>query len=93
MGSRRYALKKDGNQDEVVDALRAIGCSVRVMHAPCDLLVGYRLKNLLLEVKNPNAPRPRLTLDQIEFRREWRGQFDVVSSVDEALAAVRRWTT
>lgn len=86
----RATGKKDGNQGEIVDALRAIGCSVVVMHVPCDLLVGFRGRNALLEVKNSNRPPSgrKLTPDQVIFQAEWRGQFTKVETVDEAIAAV-----
>lgn len=94
MGSLRYALRKDDNQGDIVKALEQIGCSVVVMHAPCDLLVGWRGRTLCLEVKD-GAKRPsarKLTPDQVIFRAEWRGHYAVVSSVDEAIAAVQAGT-
>lgn len=89
-----YAKRKDDNQSEIVDALRAIGCTVMVMHVPCDLLVGYRGRNVLLEVKDGAKPPSarKLTTDQVIFQADWRGQYDVVKSIDEAIAAVQRAT-
>lgn len=89
-----HAKRKDDNQSDIVDALRAIGCTVMVMHVPCDLLVGYRGRNVLLEVKDGAKPPSarKLTTDQVIFQAEWRGQYDVVKSIDEAIAAVQRAT-
>lgn len=84
---RRYAARKDANQSDVVDALRACGWSVWVMDQPCDLLIGKAGVNGLLEVKD-GAKRPsarKLTPAQVEFNRDWRGQFTVVTSVQQAL--------
>lgn len=94
MSANRYALRKDANQGDIVDTLRRIGCSVVVLHAPSDLLVGYRGRNVLLEVKDGNKPPSarKLTTDQVIFRAEWRGQYDVVQNEDEAIAAVQRHT-
>lgn len=94
MSSLRYALRKDANQGELVAALERIGCSVYVMHAPSDLLVGFRGRNVLLEVKDGDKPpsAQKLTPAQVLFRANWRGQHDVVKTVDEAIAAVQRHT-
>ena len=95
----RYKRRKDANHNEVANALRDIGCSVFEMHSVgdgvSDLLVGYRGRNLLIEVKDGSKPpsRQKLRPTQIIFRAEWRGQYDVATSVDEALDIVRRLTT
>lgn len=90
----RHALRKDANQGDIVDGLRAIGCTVKVLHAPADLLVGYRGRNVLLEVKDSGKPPSarKLTSDQVIFQADWRGQYDVVKTLDEAIAAVQRHT-
>lgn len=87
-----YAQRKDDNQSEIVAALRRIGCSVKVTHVPSDLLIGYRGRNILLEIKDGSKPPSarKLTPDQVIFQAEWRGQYDVVKTVDEAIAAVIR---
>lgn len=94
MAAPKYAQRKDDNQAQIVDVLEAIGCSVIVMHAPCDLLVGYRGRTLCLEVKDGGKPpsRRKLTGDQVIFQSEWRGHFAVVASVEDAIAAVQRAT-
>jgi hypothetical protein len=90
----RRAAKVDANQAEIVEALRAIGCTVQLLHMVgqgCpDLLVGYRGHNWLLEVKDGNKPpsRRRLTDDEQEWFNEWNGTAVVVNSVEEAIAAV-----
>ena len=89
---RRYAARKDANQSDVVDALRACGWFVWVQDQPCDLLVGKAGLNLLLEVKD-GKKRPsarKLTPAQVNFERDWRGQFDVVKSAEEAIAVAEK---
>ena len=84
MALPRYAAKTDDNQQEIIDALRKIGCSVVVIGTPVDLLCGYRRKNILLEVKRPGE-KPR-TLAQRKLLETWRGQVDIVTSPEQAIA-------
>lgn len=90
----RRAAKVDGNQPEIVKALRAVGATVRdlsgVGQGCPDLLVGYRGRNVLIEVKDPSQPpnKRKLTPDQAEFHALWRGQVIVVESPEAAIAAL-----
>ncbi len=85
----RRKAKVDDNQRAIVAVLRAIGASVRPLHAVGqgvpDLLVGFRGVNYLLEVK---AKRGKLTADQVVFFDEWRGSACVVRSAEGALRAI-----
>lgn len=86
----RFRLQKDLNQPEIVSALEAIGCDVLVLHAPVDLMVGYRGRTLLLEVKN-GRKRPsarKLTPAQVKFHASWRGHKAKVETPQEAIDAV-----
>ena len=90
----RRAARTDTNQAEIVRMLSQFGASVVSLAAVGsgvpDLLVGYQGRNFLLEVKDGNKPpsRRRLTSDQVEFHRDWRGSVSVVKNADEALQAV-----
>ena len=93
MGLARYANTRDGNEKPIVDALIRIGCSVFRLDKPCDLLVGYRGVNFLLEIKLPLGPRggkahSDLNDSQKEFDATWRGQFEVVRSPEDAIEIV-----
>jgi hypothetical protein len=91
--------QSDGNAASIVSALRAVGASVELIASPVrragipDLLIGFRGRNWLLEVKRP-ASGPRgggagvLSEDQRAFIATWRGSVAVVTSVVEALRAV-----
>lgn len=89
------AARVDANQAKIVEALRAIGCKVYVSSSfgqgfP-DLVVGYRGRVFLLEVKDGDKPpsAQRLTPDQVKFHAEWEGlPLFVVNSVEAALSAV-----
>ena len=83
----RRAARKDGNERDIVKALRAIGCDVERIGRPVDLLVGYRALNFLLEVKDPHGDN-RLSDGQKEFIQLWRGQVRVVRSAAEAVRLV-----
>ena len=93
MGFRR-AAKVDANQTEIVQALRQIGAVVQSLAAVgngcADLLVGFRGKNWLLEIKDGSKPpsAQKLTPDQVEWHRVWAGHVVVVNSVESAIAAI-----
>lgn len=82
----RRAAKVDANQTEVVKALRKIGATVQPLHTVgrgCpDLLVGWRQKNFLFEVKDGNKPPSarELTPDEKRWIADWRGPVFVVTS-------------
>ena len=90
----RRIARVDANQREVVAALRAAGASVQLLHAVgegCpDLLVGYKGLNMLLEVKDGSKPpsAQKLTPQQEEWHRDWRGHRVVVNSPEAALTAI-----
>ena len=91
----RRAAKVDANQEQIVEALRAVGATVQTLAAVGkgvpDLLVGYQGKTLLLEVKDGRRPpsEKRLTEDQLVWHGAWRGgPLAVVDGVDAALRAL-----
>ncbi len=86
----RYGKRVDANQIEIVEALERISCDVLEIGWPLDLLVGYRQRNWLLEIKDPSKPASerKLTPEQVSFFALWRGQKAVVETVDEAIAVV-----
>lgn len=90
----RRAHAVDANQAEIVATLRAVGVTVQILAAVgqgCpDLLVGRKGINVLLEVKDSRKPPSarRLTPDQQRWHNAWRGRVHVVTTVEQALAAV-----
>ena len=85
----RRAARRDENEPEIVAALRAAGATVEYLTV-IDLLVGFRRRNFLLEVKHPDrrkAHKDRLER-QADWRRAWNGQAVEIESVHEALAAI-----
>ena len=92
----RRAARVDANHAQIVQVLRDIGCSVADTSGAGggfpDLVVGYRGRNWLLEVKDGDkvASKRKLTVAQVEFKATWRGQWAVVMSSQEAIEVVSR---
>ena len=76
----------DNNQVQIVKALRDMGCTVEHLHAVgkgCpDIVIGFKGKNLLLEIKD--GDKKVLTPDQANWHKLWKGQVNVVTTIDEA---------
>ena len=81
----------DDNQSQIVRELRRVGMDVQHLHGVghgCpDILVGYRGRNILLEIKKDE--KTKLKPDQVIWHRMWRGQVAVVSNPQAAVKAVR----
>ena len=84
----KYAARVDENQAEIVDALRKIGASVYVIGKPVDLLVGFRARTFLLEVKQKGKENRKDQQEQRDWMKAWRGQVRVVFSPEEAVQVV-----
>lgn len=90
---RRYAPgRADMNQKDIVSALKKCGASVLICSdvggGMPDLVVGYRGKNYLVEVKNPENWYGKRGLNplQKEWAESWRGgSVNIIRSVDEAI--------
>ena len=93
-GRLRYKAKVDANQQDIVKALRDMGCSVQslamVGGGVPDLLVGYRGNNYLFEVKDGSKPPSAraLTPDQLDWLQQWRGQWALIETVEEVKIAI-----
>lgn len=78
--------RRDANEQEIVDALKAAGASVRRLHVPADLLIGYRGQTWLIEVKTKHGWS--FTAAEREFRLQWHGQLAVVQTAEQALRLI-----
>jgi hypothetical protein len=88
----RHAARVDGNQAEIVAALRESGASVFVLKLPVDLLVGYAGKTALVEIKDRSSAYGRKGLNekQSAFLRGWNGgTVALIDSVDAAQWLIR----
>ena len=81
----RYAARVDENQAAIVKALRDPGAYVWIIGLPVDLLVGYKDRTLLMEVKTTS--KKRLTGLQADFFEKWTG--GTLCRVDSPEAALR----
>jgi len=80
----RYDAKRDSNELEIIEALQAVGAKVMQLDE-FDLLVGFRDKLYMLEVKTKTG---RLNKKQARLFREWAGHIWIVRSVDDALRRI-----
>ncbi len=84
--------RTDGNQTELVDALRAIGVSVQslasVGNGCPDLLCGVNGFNFLIEVKDPkqDPDKRKLNNNQKVWHRDWKGKAHVAETTEQVLA-------
>ncbi|MEM7125004.1 MAG: VRR-NUC domain-containing protein [Chloroflexota bacterium] len=87
----RTKAKTDENQSKIVEELRDKGVSITCTHQMGrgfpDLVAGWNGMTFLFEVKTKNG---RLTSAQTEFIAAWKGQVDVISSSEDALAIMKR---
>lgn len=87
----RRAAKVDATQAAIVQALRQAGAGVWIIGLPVDLLVGWRGRTLLMEVKSvvgKRKPKPaRYTDLQLGFMAGWPG--GAVSTVTDVEGALR----
>lgn len=86
----RRAARVDTASADIERALKQIGASVepklsRIGQGVPDLLVGWRGRNVLLEVKTGTG---KLTTDETQWSEKWAGQYAVVRTPDEAIDAV-----
>jgi len=90
----RRAARIDDNQNELVAGLRKYpGVTVKVtsqLKKFCDIVVGFRGKNYLIEIKDPSKPpsHRQLTPDEKIFHDLWTGQVDIAHTVDEVLKII-----
>lgn len=82
--------KIDKCQPEIVAALRKAGATVQVLSTVGkgvpDLLVGYKMQNILIELKMPGG---KLTPPQVKWHNEWLGDVFVVYSAEEAVKTIK----
>ncbi len=74
----------DANHRAIREGLERIGASVST-HGPLDLLVGFRGKTFVLEIK---TARGKLRPSQVQFIATWKGHCATVRTLEEALSAI-----
>lgn len=83
----RIAPKRDGNEKQIIAALRAYGATIAQVDGRDipDLSVGKHGVNVWLEVKDK---RGKLTTGQKQWHGAWNGQVGVARTIEEALQIV-----
>lgn len=90
------AKKIDENQPELVKQMRKIGMSVFVTsmvgNGFVDAVCGFRSKNYLFEIKDPNKPpsKRKLTDDEQKFFDTWKGEVHKVETIDDVLKIINK---
>ncbi len=91
----RRAGRIDANQNVIVADLRTLpGISVAITsglgHGFPDLVVGFKARNLMIELKDPAKAKSarKLTPDEVTFHDKWNGQICVCETTDEILALI-----
>lgn len=90
------ASRTDSNHQDITAALRKRGCSVssiaELKNGQGDLLVGFRGRNYLFEVKDPDAPaaRRKQTKTGDTFASTWRGQRHIIFTEEQAWGVIMR---
>lgn len=84
MSLNRYAKKRDKNEPEIIRAFQSVGCHVRQIDVPCDLIVchPYIIHNLLIECKMPNGRTTDIQQDMLD---NWPSQYDIVYNGQQAI--------
>ena len=79
----------DANQSTIVADVRKVGATVQTLHEVgkgCpDILVGFRGKNFIIEIKTEYG---RFNALQAEWHVTWRGRVDVARTSEEALKII-----
>ena len=81
-------------QPTVVKMFRMLGASVEHLHSVgdgCpDICVGFRGVCYMVEIKSGN--KKKLTDDQVKWASQWKGSFDVVMSLYDVEALIKKWS-
>ena len=84
------ARRTDANQAEIVKAMRVMGALVVDLHAVGkgvpDLLVCWKGRNILIEVKTVNG---RMTKPEEDFFSWWTGPLAIVRTPEDAYQVLR----
>ena len=91
MSKPKYAASTDANQKQILRQLNQIpGVQAIAIGEPVDLLIGYRSKNFLVELKDGNKKKyqHKYTPKQKQFLRDWTGQVRVAENFEEVLTLI-----
>jgi len=85
----RRAAKRDYAEAEIVNALEEMKATVYRLDQPVDLLIGYRGRSILAEVKTGKG---KLNENQIKFIESWNGgDIPILRTSDDAINLITTW--
>ena len=84
------AERIDRNQPDIIKDLRKVGADVFIIRKPVDIMVGFRGRTYIFEIKDPEKDKThrQLTRDQKTFFEMWRGQVDKIETSAEAIKII-----
>jgi len=86
---QRYAARADANQPEILEVLRGIGAQAWFIGWPLDLLVAFRGRFHVLEVKIPGGRLNRKQKTTIRQMEACGCEAHVIYSPGDALRAIK----
>lgn len=89
MGRFRPRHRSDGNTDTIAKMVRKVpGASIKLVGNlidEFDAIIGYRGRNYLIELKNPDTSHG-VTDSQRKFQAKWNGQYAVIETEADMMA-------
>ena len=79
------ACRIDNNQPEIVKFFREQEFSVLIISTLkncCDIVIAKNGKTAMIEIKD--GPKKKLTPGETKFRDEWKGQWNLITSIKDA---------
>ena len=87
----RLRARRDRNHTEIRKAFRRLGWTVwdtaACGHGAPDLVCGKAGRNILVEIKSPGGV---LTQDEADFSMAWRGEYHIVSCLEDVVRLSER---
>lgn len=84
--------RSDLNQSAIVRSLRKLGASVSVVSSAAhgyDLVIGYRGRNFIAEVKQPGR-KDDLTPNERAMIETWRGSYLLIDGVEDFIEQIEK---
>lgn len=94
LSRNRYSARTDKNEADIVKALRKMGIGVKV--GVDDILIGINMRNYWFEIKDPKHVSKKTGKINESAKKEsqkilektWKGQYHIVSSLNEILEII-----
>ena len=85
MSLNRWAKTRDSNEGDIIKVFELAGASVEKIDTPCDLIIGFLGRSYLVEIKTEKGT---LTPKQKSFIRNWKGDYYIVRTIEQALELI-----